>query len=313
MYAIEITDLKKHFEEVRAVDGVSLQIQEGETFGLLGPNGAGKTTLIRMITTALTPTAGDAKIKGYSIKKEKNEIVKWIGVCPQENIIFDELTAEENVIFVAQMHGIPYIQAKKKAIELLQMLGIGGKRRWAKFFSGGMKRRLNLAMSIIHDPQILFLDEPTAGLDPQARRMVWDFIRELKQKRHTIVLMTHDMLEADALSDHIAIIDQGKIIAQGTPQELKEAHGGDNVLEIKVQNSQEIALISTDFKRLAFITGWREIRANTLLVTFRGGMQNYLKILQEMSSKIKDVENMNFRQNTLEDVFLNITGRGLRD
>ena len=311
--AIEIQNLKKNFKDVKAVNGISLNIKEGELFGLLGPNGAGKTTLIRMLTTTLTPSSGDAKIKEYSIKNQKNEIVKIIGVCPQENIFYNELTAEENVIFVAQMHGIPIQESKQRAQAILQRLGIAEKKRWAKKFSGGMKKRLNIAMSLIHEPNILFLDEPSAGLDPQARRVVWDFIRELKGKGNTIILLTHDMLEADALSDHIAIIDNGEIIATGTPNELKDEHGGENVIEIIFYKEEDVSIMKNQLKELSFVQNWKEFGEKTLFIPFKGGMKNYLKILQKMSEKIIEVENMKFRQNSLEDVFLNLTGRRLRD
>lgn len=290
-----------------------MNIKEGELFGILGPNGAGKTTLIRMITTTLTPSSGDAKINEFFIRSQKKEIVKLIGVCPQENVFYNELTAEENVIFVAQMHGIPMENLKKRAQAILTKLGIAGKKRWAKKFSGGMKKRLNLAMSLVHEPKILFLDEPTAGLDPQARRIVWDLIRDLKGKGNTIILLTHDMLEADALSDHIAIIDNGKIIANGTPAELKDEHGGENVLEISFYNETDVAIMTNQMKELSFVQNWKEFGEKTLFIPFKGGMKNYLKILQRMSEKINDVENMKFRQNSLEDVFLNLTGRRLRD
>ena len=290
-----------------------MNIKEGELFGILGPNGAGKTTLIRMITTTLTPSSGDAKINEFFIRSQKKEIVKLIGVCPQENVFYNELTAEENVIFVAQMHGIPMENLKKRAQAILTKLGIAGKKRWAKKFSGGMKKRLNLAMSLVHEPKILFLDEPTAGLDPQARRIVWDLIRDLKGKGNTIILLTHDMLEADALSDHIAIIDNGKIIANGTPAELKDEHGGENVLEISFYNETDVAIMINQMKELSFVQNWKEFGEKTLFIPFKGGMKNYLKILQRMSEKINNVENMKFRQNSLEDVFLNLTGRRLRD
>lgn len=214
---IETKDLKKHFKEVKAVDGVSLKIKKGELFSILDPNGAGKTTLVRMLTTVLTPTSGDAFINGHSILTGKKEIVKKIGVCPQDITIYEVLRAEENVEFVASMHGISREEAKQKAKTLLENFGIAGRRDWSKHFSGGMQRRLNLVMYLVFDPEILFLGEPTAGLDPQARRLVWDFIGDLKKKDITIILMTHDMVEADSLSDRVAIIDNGKIIAQGTP------------------------------------------------------------------------------------------------
>lgn len=314
---IEIKDLKKHFKEVKAVDGVSLKIKKGELFSILGPNGAGKTTLIRMLTTVLTPTAGDANVNGHSILTGKNEIVKKIGVCPQVITIYEVLRAEENVEFVAAMHGIPRKEAKEKARKLLEVFGIAGRKDWSKRFSGGMQRRLNLVMSLVFEPEILFLDEPTAGLDPQARRLVWDFIRDLKDKDITIILMTHDMVEADSLSDRVAIIDHGKIIAEGTPTELKEKYGSDNALEVSFLEQEDLEVVKTNIENISFVVNWSEIHRkdkNTLLISFQGGLKNLVKLLQQgLIENIDEVENMKFRQNSLEDVFLNLTGRRLRD
>jgi ABC-2 type transport system ATP-binding protein len=314
---IETKDLKKYFKEVNAVDGVSLKIRKGELFSILGPNGAGKTTLARLLTTILTPTSGDAIIKNYSILKNKNEIVKIIGVCPQDITIYEVLRAEENVEFVASMHGMSKKDAKEKTKKLLDEFGIAGRKDWSKHFSGGMQRRLNLAMALIFDPEILFLDEPTAGLDPQARRLVWDYIRELKKKDTTIILMTHDMIEADFLSDRIAIIDHGKIIAQGTPSELKEKYGSDNILEISFIEQQHLEFVKNNIKNLSFVSDWKEIDKNgskTLLISFHGGLKNLISIIQQgFIGNIDNVEDLRFRQNSLEDVFLNLTGRRLRD
>jgi len=314
---IEIKDLKKHFREVKAVNGVSLKIKKGELFSILGPNGAGKTTLVRMLTTVLTPTSGDAIIKGYSILKGKNEIVKIIGVCPQEITIYEVLRAEENVEFVASMHGISRKEAREKAKKLLGKFGIAGRKDWSKNFSGGMQRRLNLAMALVFDPEILFLDEPTAGLDPQARRLVWDFIQDLKKEDITIILMTHDMVEADSLSDRVAILDQGKVIALGTPIELKEKYGSDNVLEVSFFEQDDLEIAKKNLEQISFATNWTEIsrkERNILLISFQGGLKNLVQILQQgIINNINEVENMKFRQNSLEDVFLNLTGRRLRD
>jgi len=314
---IEVKELEKHFKEVKAVDGVSLKIKRGELFSILGPNGAGKTTLVRMLTTILTPTSGDAIIKGHSILSGKKEIVKLIGVCPQEITIYEVLRAEENVEFVASMHGIPRKEAKEKAKELLKEFGIAGRKDWSKHFSGGMQRRLNLVMALVFDPDILFLDEPTAGLDPQARRLVWDFIRDLKNKDITIILMTHDMIEADSLSDRVAIIDHGKIIAQGTPTELKEKYGSDNVLEISFLEQEDFEVVKNNIQNIPFVVNSSEIHRKereTLLISFKGGLKNLVKLLQQgLIDNIDEVENMKFRQNSLEDVFLNLTGRRMRD
>ncbi len=314
---IEIKDLKKHFREVKAVDGVSLKIKKGELFSILGPNGAGKTTLVRMLTTVLTPTSGDAIIKGNSILTRKKEIVKLIGVCPQEITIYEVLRAEENVEFVASMHGISRKEAKEEAKKLLEKFGIAGRKDWSKNFSGGMQRRLNLAMALVFHPKILFLDEPTAGLDPQARRLVWDFIRDLKKENITIILMTHDMVEADVLSNRVAILDHGKVIVLGTPTELKEKYGSDNVLEVSFIEQDDLEAAKKNLEKISFVTNWKEIsrkERKTLLISFQGGLKNLVQILQQgIINNINEVENMKFRQNSLEDVFLNLTGRRLRD
>lgn len=314
---IEIKNLKKHFKEVKALDGISLKIRKGELFSILGPNGAGKTTLVRILTTILTPTSGDALIKDFSILKNKNEIVNMIGVCPQNITIYEALRAEENVEFIAYMHGMSKRDAKEKAKKLLDDFGISGRKDWSKHFSGGMQRRLNLAMALISEPEILFLDEPTAGLDPQARRLVWDYIHELKKKNMTIILMTHDMFEADMLSDRIAIIDHGKIIAKGTPNELKEKYGSDNTLEISFTTHNEIELVKRNIKEMPFVTNSIETNTNgskTLMVSFKGGLKNLVEIIQRgFNGNNENVEDLRFRQNSLEDVFLNLTGRRLRD
>ena len=314
---IEIKNLKKHFKEVKALDGISLKIRKGELFSILGPNGAGKTTLVRILTTILTPSSGDALIKDFSILTNKNDIVKIIGVCPQNITIYEALRAEENVEFIAYMHGMSKRDAKEKAKKLLDDFGISGRKDWSKHFSGGMQRRLNLAMALISEPEILFLDEPTAGLDPQARRLVWDYIHELKKKNMTIILMTHDMFEADMLSDRIAIIDHGKIIAKGTPNELKEKYGSDNTLEISFTTHNEIELVKRNIKEMPFVTNSIETNTNgskTLMVSFKGGLKNLVEIIQRgFNGNNENVEDLRFRQNSLEDVFLNLTGRRLRD
>lgn len=312
--AIVVSDLKKYFGAIKAVDGIDLEIQAGELFSLLGPNGAGKSTTIRMLTTVLTPDAGDASIAGLSLRKQRVKIRELLGVCPQEIAIAETLSAEENVTFVAQMHGIPKEEAKQAATTILTQLGIAGQKNHAKNFSGGMKRRLNLAMALVHNPKIIFLDEPSAGLDPQARLLLWDFIRDLKRRGATIILTTHDMAEAEALSDHVAIIDSGKIIARGTPRELKEQYGSGNILEVQFASQADLEQAKTQIESVPYVTKVTSFGENYLLVSFTGGLKNFIKILQAgVLEHINDVENLSFRQNTLEDVFLHLTGRRLRE
>jgi len=309
-FIIEVQDLEKSFNDIKAVDGISLKIRKGELFSLLGPNGAGKSTTIRMLTTVLKPTNGDARIKDYSLIKEKNKIKPLIGVCPQENVIFKALTAEDNVEFVGRMHGMDPVDIKKRTNTLLEKMNIAGRKKPAKTFSGGMKRRLNLVMSLIHQPQILFLDEPTAGLDPQARRLVWDFIKDLKNTGVTIILTTHDMLEADALSDHIAIMDLGKIIAFGTLEELKSSSSNGNILEFSFSSRDELIRAKSKLERITNVKKISEMDNNKLIISFTGGVMTFKR---EILREIESFKALHFREDSLEDIFLKLTGRGLRD
>ncbi|MGY5853747.1 MAG: ATP-binding cassette domain-containing protein [Candidatus Thorarchaeota archaeon] len=312
---IIVKDLKKHFGQIKAVDGVDFEVQKGEIFSLLGPNGAGKSTTIRMLTTVLTAEGGDATVSGHNIGTLEGKVAirRLIGVCPQEITIYDDLTAEENTIFVAKMHDMSSEEAKAKASTLLEKLGLAARKDRTVNFSGGMKRRLNLAMALVHEPQIAFLDEPTAGLDPQASRTVWDIIRNLKDSGMTVVLTTHDMDEAEAVSDHVAIIDDGKIIAYGSPDELKEQFGSGNVIEISFLSKDRLDVAREKIEKLDAATKVTAFGERKLLITFSGGMKTFFRILNESIESVDDIENMTFRQNSLEDVFLHLTGRRLRD
>ena len=307
---IDVRSLEKKFGDLKAVDNVSFQIKKGEIFSLLGPNGAGKSTTIRMLTTVLKPISGDVIIDDYSLKNQKHQIKSIIGVCPQDIVIFDALSAEDNVRFVAEMHGIDKKSAIEESKKLLQLMNIGGRKDACKNFSGGMKRRLNLVMGLVHKPKILFLDEPSAGLDPQARRLVWDFIRNLKKTGITIILTTHDMVEADALSDHIAIMDKGKIIAIGTPNELKKTDMNVSNLELEFHNVQDLNDTQKCLKNYDNIKNIQKISNTKIFVSFIGGIPTLKNEILECVIKLK---NLLFRDHTLEDVFLNLTGRSLRD
>ncbi|MFX1344553.1 MAG: ABC transporter ATP-binding protein [Promethearchaeota archaeon] len=309
-YIIEVRELAKSFNGLKAVDGINLKIRKGELFSLLGPNGAGKSTTIRMLTTVLKPSNGDARIKEYSLIKEKNKIKPLIGVCPQENVVFEALTAEDNVEFVGRMHGMNPADLKERTNALLKKMNIAGRKKAAKTFSGGMKRRLNLVMSLIHNPQILFLDEPSAGLDPQARRLVWDFIKELKNTGMTIVLTTHDMIEADALSDHIAIMDRGKIIAFGTLDELKSSSSNGNILEFSFSTRKALIKAKNKLGQIKNVKRITEMQNNKLTISFSGGIETFKR---EILPNVDSFKTLHFREDSLEDIFLKLTGRGLRD
>lgn len=229
-FMIDIQDITKQFDDVKAVDGLSLQIRKGELFGLLGPNGAGKTTIINMLCGLLEPTSGDAMIDGLSIKKKIGEIKKLIGVCPQQPAVFPYLTGSENVEFFGDLHAMDKKELKSRTAMLLEKLSLQEHAsRKVQKYSGGMVRRISIAMALVHGPQIAFLDEPTVAMDPQSRRAVWEFIKDLRRQDKTVILTTHYMEEAEALSDRVGIIDNGKLIELGIPSELNAKHDCDNL------------------------------------------------------------------------------------
>ena len=231
--AIDVKGLEKRFGDTAALQGLTLQVSEGELFGLLGPNGAGKSTTINILCGLLEPTAGTARVGGHLLPREAREVKEIIGVCPQDFSIFPYLTGRENVLLFGELAGVPRKELRDRAAALLDRLGLDGEAdRRVKGYSGGMKRRISLATALIGDPEIAFLDEPTTGLDPQSRHAVWEFIRTLKERRKTVVLTTHYMEEAEALCDRVAIIDHGKLIALGTPEELRTKLGAKDLEEV---------------------------------------------------------------------------------
>jgi ABC-2 type transport system ATP-binding protein len=231
--AIIIKDLVVQFEDVTAVDGLNLEVREGELFSLLGPNGAGKTTTINILNGILKPTKGTAVVGGYDVKTNLKEIKTLIGVCPQEAAVFKFLNARENIEVFGSLHAIPKKQLEERTDTLLETLDLEeASRRKVKGYSGGMLRKLNLMISLISDPKIVFLDEPTIGMDARARRATWEFIGSLKNQNKTIILTTHYIEEAEVLSDRVGIIDYGKLIELGTPKELMEKHEAKNLEEV---------------------------------------------------------------------------------
>jgi ABC-2 type transport system ATP-binding protein len=234
--AIVIENLVKRFEDITAVDGVSLEVADGELFGLLGPNGAGKTTIINVLCGLLKPTSGSATVGGYNVQKEPAKVKDIIGVCVQETAIYPYLTGTENVELFGNLHAMDKNTLRARRDMLLEKLGLteDAKRR-AEKYSGGMKRRLSLILALIHDPQIAFLDEPTVAMDPQSRHAVWDFTRELKKNGKTIILTTHYMEEAEELCDRVGIIDHGKLIALGSPKDLISKNEVKNLEEVFIK------------------------------------------------------------------------------
>ncbi|QEE14590.2 ABC transporter ATP-binding protein [Promethearchaeum syntrophicum] len=238
-FSIIVTNLKKYyfgkheFESVKAVDAISFQVKKGEFFGLLGPNGAGKTTTISVLTGISSPTEGTASVGGYDIKSELKKIKELIGVCPQEPALYKFLNGLENIEFFGKLHQMPKEEIQNRAEELLKLLGLfEARKRIVKGYSGGMLRQLSLIVALINEPEILFLDEPTVGMDPRARRKVWEFLGTVKQQKRTIILTTHYIEEAEVLCDRVAIMDYGKILAIGPPKQLIEEYGVKNLEEV---------------------------------------------------------------------------------
>jgi ABC-2 type transport system ATP-binding protein len=231
--AIEIKDLKKTFGNVAAIDHLDLEVEEGELFGLLGPNGAGKSTAINILCGLLEPTDGSVHVGGYDIGKESHNVKELIGVCPQEMGVFPYLTGRENVEFFGNMNAVPKAELRNRVNKLLEKMALTEDAdRKAKTYSGGMKRRISLIMALVSDPKIAFLDEPTTGMDPQSRRAVWDFLKELGGDSKTIILTTHYMEEAEYLCDRVGIIDHGRLIALGKPTDLMKEHNVANLEEV---------------------------------------------------------------------------------
>jgi ABC-2 type transport system ATP-binding protein len=306
MNAVQTFKLTKEFDGLVAVNGVDLEIKKGELFSLLGPNGAGKTTTIRMLCCLLKPTRGTASILGYDVVKTPFAVKKLIGVSPQDTILSERLNCWENLALIGKVHGLGSEEVKKRSQELLETMGLTERSKdQVRKFSGGMKRRLSIAMALVPDPQVLFLDEPTLGLDPQARRTIWQYIAGLKGKK-TILLTTHYMEEADSLSDRIGIVDVGKVVALGTSQELKT-----NVFKMRnmvVSTGNLSAELITDlhskYSRVAMTKGQLKISHKDL---------DFKEIVDYLHSRGVTVYSAALEQPTLEDVFIEITGKKLRD
>jgi ABC-2 type transport system ATP-binding protein len=311
MSAIIIKELTKKFGEFTAVDSVSFSVEPGELFGLLGPNGAGKTTILNMLTTLLLPTAGDAEIAGYDLRRDPGEIRNSIGIIFQDPSLDIGLTGRENLEFHAMMYNIGSDERKKRIREVLDVVGLADKADiLVENYSGGMKRRLEIARGLIHYPKVLFLDEPTLGLDAQTRRSIWDHIRNLNRNYGTsVILTTHYMEEADYLCDRIAIIDHGKIIALDTPSGLKNCLRGDCV-SLTIEGRVELIAAALGEKEWV-----KEIVPNgkTLDVILSDYGKNIPYIFQTAGNLGIGISSINFSKPSLEDVFIRLTGSIIRE
>jgi len=311
MSAILLHDLTKKFEDVTAVDAVTLNVGYGELFGLLGPNGAGKTTIINMLTTLLEPTSGTAHVAGFDIEKEQDQVRRHIGIIFQEPSLDIGLTGKENLNFHAMMYGIESGERKKRIAEVLSVVGLTEKADiLVEKYSGGMKRRLEIARGLIHYPKVLFLDEPTLGLDAQTRRKIWDYIRFLNiHYKMSIVLTTHYMEEADYLCNRIAIIDQGSIIALDTPSGLKRQLEGDIVsLVVSGPTGDFISALKQDPQV-------REVTSDndTLSITITDGEKRIPELFVLAQAHGVTIISVSLHKPSLEDVFIHLTGSTIRE
>ena len=252
---LQAKNLVKTFGKLKAVDDVSFDIQEGEIFSLLGPNGAGKTTLISMLSTLLTPTSGDAQINGYSIIADGMQVLKHIGIVPQEIALYDELTAVENLVYWGKLYDLKGRKLDERVKEVLEQIGLSDRAKdRIKTFSGGMKRRINIAAGLLHKPKLLFMDEPTVGVDPQSRRMILDMVKELNQQGMAILYTTHYMEEAQELSDRVGIIDHGNLIAIGTQEELTLQVGENDSIRFETDPIDDLPEIAAQLQNFGGIS-----------------------------------------------------------
>src|SRR3989344_1102588 len=304
MNMIETHDLVKRYNKHNAVDKVSLAIEEGEIFGLLGPNGAGKTTTMMMLTTLREPTSGSAEVNGFDIVKEPAKVRKSIGIAFQDPSSDEILTGYENLKLHGMLYDMPGDLREKRIKEVLALVDLSGRKNdLVKKYSGGMRRRLELARGLMHHPKILFLDEPTLGLDPQSRDHIWTYIEKLaKEEKITIIITTHYMEEADKLCDRIAIIDSGKIVVLNSPSNLKKTIGGD-IVTLKTKNPNIEKL-----KKLRFVKKV-EIKNHTLTLTVTNASEH----LPEILKNIGKVESVEVHSPTLDDVFIHYTGKEIRE
>jgi ABC-2 type transport system ATP-binding protein len=311
MLAIETKNLSKEFNGLKAVDGISFNVNKGEIFGLLGSNGAGKTTTIKMLATLLDPTRGEAKVWGFDIKKQKNEVRNSIGIVFQEPALDNRLTGRENLDFHARLYSLDEEIRKKRIEEVLEIVELKDKADViVENYSGGMQRRLEIARGLMHYPKVLFLDEPTLGLDTQTRHRIWDYILSLnKKKQTTIILTTHYMEEVDYLCQRIAIIDFGKIVALDTPSNLKNILGGD-VISIETTLAEKAFLA---FQKLSWVKKITQHDGMIDLNCEHG--EEKIPLLMEIDQKEAgfEIKSINLRKPTLEDVFLHFTGRTIRE
>jgi len=315
---IEVDSVTKRFEDVVAVDNLSISVAKGELFGLLGPNGAGKSTLTKMISGMLNPTSGTIKVGNYSVQDESMKVKEILGVVPQDIVLYDYLNAKENLAFYGRLYGLSGRKLSTKIDELLEFTQLDEKavKRHVSTYSGGMKRRVNIAAALLHEPQVILLDEPTAGLDPQNKHALWEIIEDLKKQGKTIVLTTHIMEEAEELCNRVAIMDHGKIIALGSPSQLVTKVKMENTITV-VPDKTSPSLIEqvkgvSGVKKVYTIPDENEKRDTVKVITDCPDdiLPDIVSTIVNTGTKVLSVQ---LSRVTLEDVFIMLTGRSLRE
>jgi ABC-2 type transport system ATP-binding protein len=311
MNAIEVLNLHKFFGETKAVQGVDFTVQQGEIYSLLGPNGAGKTTTISMLSCLLRPDEGDARVMGHSIKDNQMGVKSVLGVVPQEIALYEDLTARENLTFWGKMYNLRGGALKARVEEVLNIIGLQDRaRERVGKYSGGMKRRVNIGVALLHKPKVIYMDEPTVGIDPQSRRNILDSVVALKDQGMTVLYTTHYMEEAQELSDHIGIMDHGKLIANGTHDEL-----------VKLVGEQTRIDLTLDMDASTVLDGWRAVEGvskvsaeNGLVTVLVGDSNEVLPRLFDVTNRLSvRITSVDIQEPNLETVFLHLTGRALRD
>jgi len=310
---LEVQNLAKHYGDFQAVKGVSFNIEEGEIFSLLGPNGAGKTTTISMLSTLYTPTSGDATIGGHSVTRDPMSVRNIIGVVPQDLALYEDLTARENLIFWGQMYNLSGKSLNTRVDEVLEQIGLTDKaKNRVKTFSGGMKRRVNIGVGLLHKPRLLFMDEPTVGIDPQSRRAILDTVKDLNKQGMTLLYTTHYMEEAQELSNRVGIIDHGEMIALGTQKELTQQVGQAETLILHVGENDDSEALANSLKN---ITGVQQAEAvdHEVSIVCAEAEDVLAAVVTKANERGIKIHSIDIREPNLEAVFLHLTGRALRD
>ncbi|MBN1439639.1 MAG: ATP-binding cassette domain-containing protein [Anaerolineales bacterium] len=310
-YAIKVQNLEKRYNGLAAVQGLDFSVREGEIFSLLGPNGAGKSTTISMLSCLLPPTAGDALVLGYSITRAPGCVKQNLGVVPQEIALYDDLSAQENLLFWGRMYGLGGKRLARRVAEVLELTGLTDRRmNRAGHFSGGMQRRLNIGIALLHEPRIVILDEPTVGIDPQSRRRILDGVKELNARGTTVLYTTHYMEEAQELSHRIAVMDHGKLVAQGTHAELIRLVGG--LHRVRLSLSRKPARLLELWQMLAGVHSVSEEEEQVRLLV-RDSAQVLPTLFESAAREETRITAMDVQEPDLEAVFLHLTGTALRD